>query len=285
MSVSTAEEGDLTTDSRRRFDGGDADVDAILLPTVDTGLPLTQDTEWCELAVNGRRERVRFHDYGRIFDIPGLYERIFYDILACNSPRRVVRLLDEVLEDFEDTDGLRVIDVGAGNGIVGEELSALEPEHVVGLDILEEAQQAARRDRPEVYDEYVVTDLTDLSPDTAARLEAADFNCLVSVATLGFNDIPPEAFAAAAGFVDTPGWLAFNVKEDFLQEGEGSGFGRFIERLQRAGVIQVQAYRRYRHRLSVSGKPLHYVAVVARKLREIPESFVDERGDAQPATA
>lgn len=284
MPVGTAEEDDLTTDKVRRFDGGGADVDAIVLPAVEDG-QLTQDTEWCEVSMNGRRERVRFHDYGRIFDVPGLYERIFYDILGCNSPRRVVRLLDEVLEDFDGDDPLRVIDVGAGNGVVGEELSVLEPQHIVGLDILEEAEQAARRDRPHVYDDYVVADLADLPAPTAAALHAADFNCLVSVATLGFNDIPPEAFAAAADFVDAPGWLAFNLKEDFLQEAETSGFGRFIHRLQQAGVIQIHAYRRYRHRLSISGEPLHYVAMVARKLRDIPRCFVDEAREYRPVNA
>jgi predicted TPR repeat methyltransferase len=170
-----------------------------------------------------------------------------------------------------------VLDVGAGNGIVGEELSALEPERIVGLDILAEAQRAARRDRPGVYDEYLVTDLTDLSDDTGESLEAANFNCLVSVATLGFNDISPEAFAAAAEFIDTPGWLAFNLKEDFLDEGEDdTGFGRLIRSLQRAGVIQIDAYRRYRHRLSVTGEPLHYVALVARKLDHFPARLVEE---------
>jgi SAM-dependent methyltransferase len=269
---------------RRRFDGGDADVDAIILPQV-ADEEISQDTEWCEVAVNGTRERVRFHDYGRIFDIPGLYERIFYDILDCNSPRRVVGLLDEVIEDHEqDEEALRVLDVGAGNGIVGEELSALDPECIVGLDILEEAQKAARRDRPEVYDAYVVTDLTELSAETAGSLQRADFNCLVSVATLGFNDIPPQAFAAAADFVDTPGWLAFNLKEDFLQERSG-GFGRLIRRLQETEIIRIEAYRRYRHRLSISGEPLHYVAMVARKLSEIPKRLVDEAREPSLSTA
>lgn len=284
MPTTTTEEGEAASDIARRYDGGDAAVDTIILPEVDGDV--SQDAEWCEVTVNGTRERVRFHDYGRIFDIPGLYERLFYDILDCDSPRRVVGMLDEVLEDFDQDAGeLRVIDVGAGNGVVGEQLAELEPDAVVGLDILEEAQDAARRDRPGVYDDYVVTDLTDMSPETNERLERADFNCLVSVATLGFNDIPPRAFAAAADFIDTPGWLAFNVKEEFLRARETKGFGGLIQRLQETGVIQIQAYRRYRHRLSISGEPLHYVAMVARKLREIPDRLVEDARLPEPTAS
>jgi len=263
------------SNGRRRFDGGQAEVDEILLPEVDHDV--AQDVEWCEVTFNGTRERVRFHDYDRIFAIPGLYERIFYDILRCNSPRRVVGMLGDVMEDAADGDAeLRVIDVGAGNGIVGERLASLDPEHIVGLDILEEAQHAARRDRPDVYDEYVVADLTELEEETAEALDDADLNCLTSVATLGFNDIPPEAFAAAADFVEPSGWLAFNLKEDFLRPGEDSGFARLIRRLQGAGAIRIEAYRRYRHRLSINGRPLHYVAMVARKLADFPAELVEE---------
>lgn len=279
MSATTSDDADTGSQRTRRFDGGDAAVDSIILPQVDEHVP--QNVEWCEVAVDGTRERVRFHDYGRIFEVPGLYERIFYDILRCNSPERVVGMLEEILsESGHDPGDLRVIDVGAGNGIVGEQLAALDPERVVGLDILEEAQHAARRDRPGVYDDYVVADLTELSDKTGEALERERFNCLTSVATLGFNDIPPQAFAAAADFVDTAGWLAFNLKEDFLEAGEDSGFGRFIRGLQQAGIIRIEAYRRYPHRMSVSGEPLHYVAMVARKLEDIPAGLVE---GARPA--
>lgn len=286
MSVISAEETDPSTQRGRRFDGRRADVDAIIFPDPEEA-DVDQDAEWCEIATNGTRERVRFHDYARIFETPGLYERLFYDILRCDSPRRVVGLLEEVLDEDDEpdsTDVLRVLDVGAGNGVVGEELETLDPGSVVGLDILDEARRAATRDRPDVYDDYVVTDLTEMSPETVGSLEARDFNCLVSVATLGFDDIPPRAFAAAADFVDTPGWLAFNLKEDFLRAGEQSGFARLIDRLHEAGIVRIEAYRRYRHRFSAAGKPLHYVAMVGRKLREIPERLVED-ASAGAATA
>ena len=38
-----------------------------------------QDSEFCEVRINGDRRRIRFHDYPEIYSIPGLYEQLFYD--------------------------------------------------------------------------------------------------------------------------------------------------------------------------------------------------------------
>ena len=50
---------------------------------------LEQDQEWCTLSRKGDRERLRFHDYGRIYEVPGLYEHLFYTRLECESPQMV----------------------------------------------------------------------------------------------------------------------------------------------------------------------------------------------------
>lgn len=69
--------------------------------------------------------------------------------------------------------------------------------------------------------------------------------------------------------------MAFNIKEDFLCERDETGFCELIRQLSRERIIQMQAYRRYQHRLSVTGKPLYYVAVVAKKLKGVPEHMIE----------
>lgn len=64
---------------------------------------LDQDSEWCEVETAEGRRRIRFHDYAEIYAIPGLYERLFYDELRCDSPRTLRGLLEGVLRD-EDSD-------------------------------------------------------------------------------------------------------------------------------------------------------------------------------------
>jgi len=245
----------------------------IYLPDIAPGVD--QDEEWCEAVVGGERIRIRFHDYHRIYGIPGLYERLFYDKLECASPRVVRTLLSGVLDEqgVEPAD-LRVLDVGAGNGMVGEEIRALGAGAIHGVDIIEEAARAAERDRPEVYDDYVVADLTTLAPDQRGALAADNLNTMTTVAALGFGDIPPAAFSTAFNLIQTPGLLVFNIKEDFVAADDESGFNRLIKRMFAEKVIVPLAEEHYRHRLSVRGEPLYYVAFVARKLSDVPDSWV-----------
>jgi hypothetical protein len=98
---------------------------------------------------------------------------------------------------------------------------------------------------------------------------------LVSVAALGFGDIPAKAFLKAFDMIETPGWLGFNIKEDFLDDTNDTGFSRLIKQLNREGIMQIYAYRRYQHRLSITGEPLYYVAMVGRKLKDVPETIME----------
>jgi len=234
---------------------------------------LDQDQEWCEVRTEGEREwtRVRFHDYHEVYRVPGLYEALFYQCLKCCSPYRVVQLLDDVLrDDPRSVEDLRVLDLGAGNGMVGQELRNIGVQRIIGADIIPEALEATFRDRPGVYDDYVIADMTDFEEEARQRISDAEPNCLTTVAALGYGDVPAEAFIAAYNLIETPGWLAFNIKQDFLDDVEDdTGFAGLIRKLMRKRYIEVHAYRRYCHRLSIHGEPLFYVAMVARKLKSI----------------
>jgi predicted TPR repeat methyltransferase len=245
------------------LDHGDIEV---RFPRPEGGVE--QDEEWCELEEDGEVRRIRFHDYAEIYSIPGLYERIFYDALKCTSPQAVISLLAEQLRAGEQ---LRAFDVGAGNGMVAEQLDQIGTDLIVGVDILPEAAQAAERDRPGLYEAYHVLDLTDIPEDVHKELEEGRFNCLVTVAALGFGDIPPEAFAAAFNLVEDGAWVAFNIKSRFLNDDEGeTGFAELINTMLDDGTLELCEEREYRHRLSTSGEPLHYVAMVARKRKRVP---------------
>jgi SAM-dependent methyltransferase len=248
----------------------------ILLPERGHDPDLAQNEEWCEILVEGERRRIRFHDYHEIYNIPGCYERLFYDTLSCESPRVIRTLLAQVLAEREtEPSELRVLDVGAGNGMVGQEFMELGVGAIFGIDIIKEAAAAAHRDRPGVYDRYLVADLTDLAPDQRDTLVSADLNTMTTVAALGFDDISPHAFVAAYNLISTPGLVAFTIKEDFVATRDLSGFGRLIQRMFDKEVIRLLAKQRYRHRLSVRGEPLHYLAFVTEKVRDAPQSWLD----------
>lgn len=229
-----------------------------------------QDQEWCEVYLDGEWRKFRFHDYDEIYQVPALYERIFYHKLKCVSPTRVVGLLKEALRDNQERpEDLRTFDVGAGNGMVGQELRTVGAQCVVGTDIIPEAHMAADRDRPGVYDDYLVADLTSLAPEQERRFQEAELNSMTCVAALGFGDIPPLAFANAFNLVRDEGWIAFNVKDLFLSPEDETGFSRLIKSMLERGAMEMHAYRRYCHRLSMHGERLYYVAIVARKKRGV----------------
>jgi predicted TPR repeat methyltransferase len=236
----------------------------IAFPHVNVGAD--QDAECCEVTIDGEIRRIRFHDYDEIYAVPGLYEHLFYEVLDCRSPKVVAALLGEQLtaDGFAAAEQT-VLDLGAGNGMVGDELAALGCGTIVGADILPEAAEAAARDRAGVYDEYIVADLTAPTGEVRGAFGRYRFNVMTSVAALGFGDIPPEAFTYAYDQLLTGGWLAFCIKDDFLEDEEPSGFSALIRSLMESGELEVLARRRYRHRLSAKGEPLHYVAMVARK--------------------
>jgi len=229
-----------------------------------------QDEEWCEVRLDGEYRRLRFHDYHDLYAIPGLYEQIFYEELKCDSPRTVCELLADHIEASDRAVGdLKVFDVGAGNGMVGEQLKELGAGTIVGVDIIEEAAEAAERDRPGVYDDYKVIDLNEIPEQDMRELTEVGFNCLTTVAALGFGDVPPDAFAAAYNLVEEGGHIAFNIKEDFVNGNDDSGFARLIRNAMNDGCLEIEADQHYRHRLSVAGEPLHYIAMVGEKRRDL----------------
>lgn len=223
------------------------------------------------------RLRLRFHDYDEIFKRPGLYEQIFYDRLKCNSPKVVGELLKSSLESVEQNlSELRVLDLGAGNGMMGDVLKHFGVARMVGADIIAEAREAAYRDRPSVYDEYYVADFTDLKRRFVEEISEWSIDCLTCVAALGFGDIPVRAFVQAFNFVQHDGWVAFNIKETFLDKSDHGGFSRLIRELIFSEYLDIHQLRRYRHRLSMEGTPLYYFALVAKKTSDIPSRFLEE---------
>ena len=235
------------------------------------GVNLAQDEEWYEIEIDGETRRIRFHDYAETFSLPGAYEQLFHHELKCDSPRTVCGLLEEQLTSENRNPGdLRVFDVGAGNGMVGEELQGIGVEEIVGVDIIEEAPAAAERDRPGVYDEYYVLDLTEIPEPTHKELRSRQLNCMTSVAALGFDDIPPDAFAEAYNLIEQGGLVGFSIKEEMVSGEDSSGFSRLIDEGIVEGALEIKQERRYRHRLNTKGDPLYYVAMVAEKVRDLP---------------
>lgn len=170
-------------------------------------------------------------------------------------------------------DPLRILDVGAGNGIVGSEIKkqlSTRVGRLVGTDILPEARQAALRDRPNIYSQYLVADLTDGRQQEWFGKD--QFDVMVTCAALGpgWGDMPVQALCGAVMPVIEGGLIVITINERWLGKGDETPWGGFIALLdgRRSGEwkqLRELERKRYKHRLDVRGKWIWYVAVVFEK--------------------
>ncbi|MEF9426688.1 MAG: class I SAM-dependent methyltransferase [Candidatus Mariimomonas ferrooxydans] len=238
---------------------------------------LKQNEEYFILKKNNGAEKTKigFHEYGKIYSIPGLYEQLFYEKLKCASPKTVCKYLKEIVEENNSSmSDLCVLDLGAGNGMVGEELYNAGVEDIYGIDIEVNAKKAVERDRPDIYKKYYIEDLTRVSAPFRKELEEKSFNCMTAVDALGFGHIPPNAFTEAFNLLSTPARVAFNIKEDFLSDRDRTGFSNLIKKMIKEKRLEIHVKEHYCHRLSMQGKPLHYIAIVGKKVADIPGEWV-----------
>ena len=248
----------------------------IQFPQIEAAHLAQDETFFFLIEDDGSKQRIRFHDYDTIYKIPGLYEQIFYDRLRCISPSKVAQILNaSVAQAEENTTELRVLDLGAGNGMMGEALVKHGVSRMIGVDIIPEARDSAERDRPHIYDSYYIMDFCNLKSEQAEELSSWSLNCLTTVAALGFGDIPPKAFMTALNLIQSEGWVAFNIKESFLDQRDESGFSRMIRELIFSKYLDLYHLERYRHRLSIEGVPLYYFAVAAKKNADVPAEWMD----------
>jgi len=247
---------------------------SISFPAPNSGIK-TQAEEYCIIEQDGQERRIRFHDYHEIYAIPGLYEHLFHEKLKCTSPDVITRLLiEQINKSSPPISELAVLDMGAGNGVAGEILKQNGVNLIVGIDVVPEAAMAVRRDRPGVYDDYYIEDLRNLTLDIRRELKAKGLNCLITSGALGFGDIPAPAFAAAYNLIAADGWIAFNIKEDFIEERDSTGFSDLVKGMLDSGILDLKVRHRYCHRLSVVGMPLYYVAVVGVKKAPIMPALI-----------
>jgi hypothetical protein len=213
---------------------------------------------------DGRVEELHLHDYDRLYALPGVYETIVHDRLGCRSPAEIAAMIGRTADALGfSRETIRVLDVAAGNGVSGEALQAEGLRPIIGSDIVPSAGEAVRRDRPELYEEYLVLDLLDLAPGDFERLAGAQANVLSAVAVVGDGPkhLPPEALAAAAGALAPDALVAYMhtpgepepVTAEFWSAQLGSGTQ--AEELER---------RVYLHRRTVTGGRYELEGVVWR---------------------
>ena len=158
--------------------------------------------------------------------------------------------------------------------MMGEELNKFGVSRIVGIDIIKEAYDATVRDRPGIYDAYYIENFCELNDETREEISLWHLDCMVTVAALGFGDIPTKAFIEAFNIIKSQGWVAFNIKESFFDASDNTGFSRMIRELIFSEYLDIYHIERYCHRYSIEGEPLFYFALAGRKNADVPQEFL-----------
>lgn len=225
--------------------------------------------DWIEFGPAGARVRIGFHDYAALYAVPGLYERVFYNELGMSSSHRVVGLYAQVLTQLgRPSADERVVDLGAGNGLGGEALRHIGVGRIVGVDVVPEARTAALRDRPEVYDGYLVGDLATLPAADLVVLTAMEPTAVLALSAIGPGHALPGVLDGALRLLPGGGLFAFAVMPTLLpgsadSAGQRTGYPDFLSDLfaRRAEVLVRQDYV---HRRQTNGADHLAVALVGR---------------------
>jgi predicted RNA methylase len=216
---------------------------------------------------DGSVEELRLHEYERLYALTGVYEQIVQERLGCASPAKIASLLAAAVDGagWARAD-VRVIDVAAGNGISGESLAAEGLHPVFGTDIVPAAREAALRDRPRLYDEYLTLDLLALTAEQARRLRSLRANALTCVAPVGGNasQVPPAAFLEAVKALTDDALVAYMHDPN---HGVDDVITAELWRERLGAEATELARERYRHRQKVNGAPFEMVGVVWRLRR------------------
>jgi predicted TPR repeat methyltransferase len=213
---------------------------------------------------DGSVEQLHLHDYERLYDLPGAYEAIVSDRLGCTSPQTIASMLATELDRLgRSRQAARVIDLAAGNGISGEALVAEGLHPVLGTDIVPVAREAALRDRPGVYEEYLTLDLLNLDPEAERHIRSLRADVLQCVAPVGDSagQLPESALAAAVKLLEPDALVAY-MHDPGPNPEDAVTFGFWRRELGSHVDARELVRRRYLHRRTVNGKPYEMVGVV-----------------------
>lgn len=179
-----------------------------------------------------------------------------------------------VLKTGETLDSFRVLDIGAGSGLVGEKLYKNGITDIVGINLLEEAIDAINREQPGIYRDCYAMDMSDISKQKYSQLQKEKFNILTCGSALDFSDIPPLGFAAAYNLLVSDAWFVVNIKgvKDFFDTNSDSNgnIASFIRYLVSNKIASITRNESYQHRIAINQRPIIYTAVLGRKLDNIP---------------
>ena len=210
----------------------------------------------------GRNVETGLHDYAALYQVPGLYEATYLVRLGGRAPHLLIKTLAEVVPRRERA-VLQVLDVGAGTGVVGEQLTAVGFRRIAGTDVEPASEWAVLRDRAELYQDLRTIDLTGLSEDDLRWLRTVAPQVVTVAGAVGFGHLQVDAFAALTRMLPVGGLLALTVAHGFEHDPELADHATLLL----GPAYRLRTRRDGLHRQTAEGARLDVVALILERTR------------------
>ncbi|KAL9967994.1 hypothetical protein ACROYT_G026318 [Oculina patagonica] len=125
-------------------------------------------------------------------------------------------VVDEVFQGKITKQEIRIMDAGAGTGLVGVELHKLGYDNIDALDISQGMLNEAKKKN--VYQKFICAPLSD---QRTPGIEAGEYDALVCVGTLVFAHVKPAAFDEIVRMVKNGGLVCFTLRADGYNDYNG----------------------------------------------------------------
>ena len=170
--------------------------------------------QWIYSSTNNDELRERYDQWA------AEYDEDLAEGFAWNAPRNTSALLAKHVDK-----GARILDAGAGTGLVGEALSQLGYNDLVAIDLSPGMLEEARR--KQVYGEFhqmVLGETLDFETDA--------FDAVISVGVFTLGHAPASAFDELVRVTKPGGHIVFSLRTDVY---ENDGFKEKYDGLEAAG--------------------------------------------------
>ena len=225
---------------------------------------VSQGQESLIVEIEGKVEEIRLQDYDRIYRIPWLYDRIF-ELLGYNSPAAICEAFSKLLiKQGISPSELRVLELGAGSGIVGGHLKKMGVGYLTGIDILNSAKEAVQRDKPGLYEKYYAVDLTQLPEQIEQELKSQQYNSMVVVSATGWDHISVAGLEKALEILVPGAWVIYHTKRKQNDNSHGVSV-KWIDQMIDSRRIKLQLQEPCFHRYSINKEPIYYEIIIGSK--------------------
>ena len=156
------------------------------------------------------------------------YEQ-FYTKTGWTAYLHSAKLLDKVLSKLNFEKDCKILDVGAGTGLVGNELHKLGYSNLTGIDLSEE--MLAEASKKGIYKDLVEVDMYNVD----ISIYSQKFDAVISIGTFTAGQLKPEIIPKVSRFVRSGGVVCISFR-DITWENPESGFSKQVEEMEKTGV-------------------------------------------------